>query len=128
MQLIKSIVLVAVLAVCFVQATILSESVSLLEAHVKDAETLASKKADFVRMVGAYLHSQEPIHGACQALIVPCSHSYVCSTIIPNVNIPLSFLQIATTAQAPRRSGLSTQFPELVSTKRTEIAACRQIN
>ncbi len=44
MQLIKSIALVAVLAVCFVHATILSDSVSLLEAHVKDAETLASRK------------------------------------------------------------------------------------
>ncbi|ETS62214.1 hypothetical protein PaG_03789 [Moesziomyces aphidis] len=54
MQLIKSIALVAVLAVCFVHATILSDSVSLLEAHVKDAETLASQKAAFVRMVDRY--------------------------------------------------------------------------
>ncbi|GAC76170.1 IMP dehydrogenase [Moesziomyces antarcticus T-34] len=85
MQLIKSIALVAVLAVCFVHATILSESVSLLEAHVKDAETLASKKAAFVRMT-------------------------------------------ATTAQAPRRSGLSTQSPELGKAGAYETMAFPKVN
>lgn len=103
MQLIKSIALVAVLAVCFVHATILSESVSLLEAHVKDAETLASKKTAFVRMVGAYNLRQELIRYAVLAFITSNGYSHMCSTTNPFVNIPFAFLR---PLLPPKRQGV----------------------